>query len=121
VSAAERPHRSELVDRCECGTEIDHRGECTNLDCVEYETAVHGPIRYEVQLPWGRIPCATLRRAIDLRAGQAWSRIVRADYVPVDEDDDWLNELEREAIEAPDGAGRDVLIAVIDGIAAQAA
>ena len=119
-----KPTRAELAaerDRCpECGAELDHLGACCTVGCAVYEAATHGPIRYYVELPWARIPCATFRRAIDARAGQAWSRIVRADYVPCDEDDDGLNAMEREALELS-GDAQDVLVAVIDGLAAQAA
>jgi hypothetical protein len=120
VSAAERPHRSELVDRCECGTAIDHRGECTNLDCIEYERAVHGPIRYEVQFGWGAVHCATFRRAIEAYE-PGWCRVVRAGHISVDCDDDGLTDDERFAVELGDCDARDALVAVIDGNAAKAA
>lgn len=108
-------------ERCEaCGETLDERGECALPGCAAYERAVHGPIRYYVELPWARIPCATLRRALDARAGQAWSRIVRAEYVPTDEDDDGLTAMEHEALELS-GDAQDVLVAVIDGLAAEAA
>lgn len=122
MSCAEKPHPSELVERCgSCSEPVDLRGECCTVGCVEYEIAVHGPIRYEVQFSGWSVPCATFRRAIDLRAGQGWSRVVRWGYAPVDEDDDGLNSLEREALELPPGDAQDVLVAVIDGLAAQAA
>lgn len=120
---ADKPTRSELAecDRCpECGEELDHRGECALVGCVAYERAVHGEPRYDVQFSGWSVPCATFRRAIDVRAGQAWSRIVRWGHAPVDEDDDGLNALEHEALELS-GDAQDVLVAVIDGIAAQAA
>jgi hypothetical protein len=109
-------------ERCPaCGEELDERGECAALGCREYEIATHGPIRYEAQLPWGRVPCATLRRAIEACAGQPWSRIVRAEYVPTDENDAGLTDLEQTAIEMTDCEGRDALLAMIDGIAGRAA
>jgi hypothetical protein len=122
VSCSEKPHPSELAERCDsCGEGLDERGECCALGCVEYELATHGPIRYYAELPWGRVPCATFRRAIEACAGQPWSRIVRADYVPVDEDDDGLTELEHHVLEMGDCDGRDALVALIDGNAAKAA
>jgi hypothetical protein len=109
-------------ERCSvCGEELDDRGECAVVGCIEYEKAVHGPILYEAQLPWGRVPCATLRRAIEACAGQPWSRIVRAEYVPTDENDAGLTDLEQTAIEMTDCEGRDALLAMIDGIAGRAA
>jgi hypothetical protein len=113
------PTRAELAaerDRCpECG-EPTESGTCVVLSCVGYERAVHGPILYEVQFSGWSVPCATLRRAIEVRAGQGWSRIVRADYIPNDCDDDGLSQYERDAIDAPEGEGRDILIAVIDSL-----
>jgi hypothetical protein len=112
-----RPDFSELSpDRCEaCGEDLDERGECAVVGCREYEIATHGPILYEAQLPWGRVPCATLRRAIEACAGQPWSRIVRAEYVPTDDDDSGLTDLELNVLEMGDCEGRDALIALIDG------
>jgi hypothetical protein len=106
-------------ERCpECGEDLDERGECAVVGCREYEIAVHGPLRYEVQFHGWSVPCATLRRAVDVRRGQPWSRVVAWGHSPVDEDDDGLTDDERDAIAAPEGDGKDALIAVLDGLAA---
>ena len=111
----DKPHPSELAERCDsCGEELDHLGACCALGCVEYERATHGPIRYYAELPWGRIPCATFRRAIEACTGQPWSRIVAAEYVPTDCDDAGLTELEKSVLEMTACEGRYALIALID-------
>jgi hypothetical protein len=105
-------------ERCSaCGEELDDRGECAVVGCIEYEKAVHGPIRYEAQLPWGRVPCATFRRALEVSRGQPWCRIVAWGYVPVDEDDDGLSDDEKLALGLGEGSLQDVLVATIDGAA----
>lgn len=82
-------------DVCDvCETELDHRAECANVDCIEYERAVHGPIKYEVQFGWGTIYCATFERAADA-ARPGWCRVVRHGHAPIDEDDDGLTDTER--------------------------
>jgi hypothetical protein len=104
-----------------CGETLDHRGECAAIGCVEYERAVHGPIRYEVQFGGWSVPCATLRRAIDVRGSAHVYPITAVDYVPVDESDWGLTALELEAVTLPDCNARDALVAFIDGIAAKRA
>jgi hypothetical protein len=77
--------------------------------------------RYEVQCGLGqRLPCATLRQAVDLIQGNGWVRVVRWNYVPTDDDDDGLTHIERDVLSMPDSPARDVLIALIDGAAAAA-
>lgn len=78
----------------ECAEELGERGECAVIDCVAYEIAVHGPIKYEVQFGWGTVYCATFARAVSA-ARPGWCRVVRAGHVPMDEDDDGLTDAER--------------------------
>jgi hypothetical protein len=119
MSRESRPHISELTERCDSCCEELGQGSCCTIGCIEYERATHGEPQYAVQFSGWSVPCATLRRAIDLRGGQGWSRVVRFGHAPVDCDDDGLTDLEKSVLEMTDCDGRDALIALIDGKAAE--
>jgi len=105
-------------------SDMGHDADFDRCDCTSQALTVVPPAdtvqevayRYEVQLGAGwHVPCATFRRALEVSHGQPWCRIVRWNYVPVDEDDDGLDENEQLAIACGEGLLRDALVAVIDG------
>lgn len=75
--------------------------------------------KYEIQFHGWHAAFTTMAETVvfldQWRTRDPWHRVTAYSYVPTDEDDDGLNDLERECIGARPGAVRDEMVREIDG------